>query len=114
MGSKSESNTTCSPLPAADPEIVPESLLQDMSEDIKGIYVENWWQIRNYTKNGGGLCSEYNIRLTTIKPECLSQYIAAIRKMQKQVFKLNIGFGFILRHIETNEFKYFYACRNNF
>ena len=68
----------------------------------------------NYIKNGGGLCSEYNIRLTTIKAECLSEYIAAIHKMQKQVFKLNVGFGFILRHIETNEFKYFYACRNNF
>ena len=73
----------------------------------------HWEKIRDYKKEG-----EFDIELNkTLNPDCtyedLNNLIKDIALELKHAFKINIGFGFVLRKVVTGEYRYFYVSSNN-
>ncbi len=74
---------------------------------------ESWEYVRTkYTY--GKLRHQYNIRLRTddIDVTEMSELLLKIHELQSNAYKINIGWGRLLQHIETEEWRYFYPLAN--
>lgn len=57
----------------------------------------------------------YNLKIdSNYTYENLQEVLYGIYRSQKNTFKINLAFGFILYHIITGEFKYYYVSSNSF
>ena len=92
--------------------ICPRTGLED-SEGYKDEINNHWSEIRG-RQSGSKYYTEINKELTpgfTYKD--LKDMLDEIYAKQTHVFKINLGFGFMLQHVVTDEFRYFYPSSNN-
>ncbi len=63
----------------------------------------------------GSLKAEYNFRIEQnfLSTQQITEQTDFIYKNQKSAFKINCSFGFILRNIETQKLRYYYAHEND-
>ena len=74
---------------------------------------ESWEYVRTkYTY--GKLRHQYNIRLRTddVNVTEMTELLMKIHDLQPSAYKINIGWGRLLQHIETEEWRYFYPLAN--
>ena len=75
------------------------------------LYKTNWRHIRSSTKKRK-LLTTYNCYLPTLSTESIVKCVEEVFEEQKNAFKLQVSFGFILRNHETDERRYYYSSRN--
>ena len=111
------SSATCpaSPLPPpasafrAEPRSCPVDVAARVPEDCRQCFIENWSQIRS-RQRGGRRVLVHSRRLETAND--IGDMLRAIFRSQKNAFKINLSFGFILSNVETGEKRYYYPSQN--
>ena len=96
-----------------DDSDLPKDLFDQLRENeaLCNLYRKHWKKIKDSVKKGK-LRDTYNFRVITLDLEYLSQLVHDMFGKQKTAFKVNAGFGFILRNNETGELRYHYASSN--
>ena len=91
-----------------------ESELDKIMENpsFKEEYAENWPSIRTHCRISD-LHAVLNYRWETLKQPDWFDKLLPLITLQKTKFKLNFSHSFILRHIETDEYRYFHSSSNN-
>ena len=75
------------------------------------IYENNWSVIRQRVKIGR-IKDTYHFPLFTISDSEIAQKVEHVLGQYNQSIKINIAFGFILKHVTTEEMKFFYPSNN--
>ena len=70
--------------------------------------MDNWSQI--WSGQRGGKCGLVQTRLEAAS--VIGDMLRAIFRTQKNAFKINLSFGFILSNVETGEKRYYYPSQN--
>ena len=83
----------------------------DIPDEYKEIYQSSWSVIRERVKVGQ-VKDTYNFPLFTLLDSEISQKVERVLGQYNQSIKLNIAFGFILKHITTEVMKFFYPSNN--
>ncbi len=91
------------------PQNLVERLAQD--EELLQFYRTHWRQIRSSVKKGK-ILTKYNCYLPTLNTDTFLQCLKEVFEQQKNAFKINVAFGFILRNNETNQRKFYYSSGN--
>ena len=55
----------------------------------------------------------FNFKLCKLEPNEINEKIKEVFEKLKCAAKINIALGFILRNVDTDEYRYFYAHENN-
>ena len=71
------------------------------------IYQNNWGIIRQSVKVGW-VKDPYHFLLFTILDSEIAQKVEHVLGQYNQSIKINIAFGFILKHVTTEDMKFFY------
>ena len=79
--------------------------------EVRSLYRQHWSSIRQHFHRGRPVQDVYNFRLTQLNS--LGSYLTAIFDDQPQAFRINYSFGYILRHKDTEQLRYFYGSTNN-
>ena len=112
----SPSATPASPLapPAsvlhADARTCPAELPASVPEDCRQCYRDNCSQIRSHQQ--GGKCVLVHTRRLETGSD-IADMLRAIFRAQRNAFKINLAFGFILSNVETGEKRYYYPSQNS-
>ena len=56
----------------------------------------------------------FNFRLSKLDPNAIDDKLKEVFEKKNCAAKLNLALGFILRNVDTEEYRYFYAHENNF
>ena len=83
----------------------------NIPDEYKEIYQNNWSVIRKKVKVGR-VKDTYNFPLFTISDSEIAQKVEHVLGRYNQSIKLNIAFGFILKHVTTESMKFFYPSNN--
>ena len=75
------------------------------------IYQNNWSVIRERVKVGR-FKDTYHFPLFTILDSEISQKVEHVLGQYNQSIKINIAFGFVLKHVTTEDMKFFYPSNN--
>ena len=87
----------------------PPPSADEQDPELQDVIRENWGSIRTHTSHGP-VQSRYNYRLTTSDTSTLE--ISQIFLDQTTAFKINLGFGFILRNKTSNRYKFYHSSCN--
>ena len=99
-----------------DPVKMPTDILfpeESDQEGLRTLYAEHWKKIMTRHSRNNKVQDRYNFRLDTLDNQRFVTYLRKIFKEQKNAFKLNFSFGFVLRNNETGEYRYFHSSQNN-
>ena len=87
--------------------------LQNVPEEYKEIYTRHYNTIQTRVYRGR-IKYVYHFLITeNYNPSLLEEYLAIIRAEHINGCKLNAAFGFILKHLDTQELKFFHPSNNN-
>ena len=87
--------------------------LENVQEEYKEIYTRHYGTIQTRVYRGG-IKYVYHFLITeNYNPSLLEEYLAVIRAEHINGCKLNAAFGFILKHLDTQELKFFHPSNNN-
>ena len=89
----------------------PEDLPED--PDTRKVYLENWDHIRTRENVDNRVQDRFNYTLHDLNIHQFQEATKEIFERQATCFKINASFGFMLRHIETGDLRYFHASQNN-
>ena len=85
----------------------------NIDEALKDIY-ERYSHVINRSHRQGTFLSEYNFRIdNNFSHEIIHNQMREIYNQNENVFRINISFGFILRNIDDDSYRYFYAHNND-
>ena len=101
----------CAGRPIIDDSTIP-IVPENMPSKLKEAYTANWMDLRTKT-HLGPVQDIYRIRTTTANTETLKPYLQWIFNQQKTRFLINVSYGYILRHIETNEYSFYWPSAEN-
>ena len=76
------------------------------------LYQRYWGGIRTHYTTERRVQDRYNVRLETTNVRSMRGVFLAIMMEQTSRFKVNVSFGFILRHTKNNTFRYFHPSQN--
>ena len=62
---------------------------------------------------GNRVQDRYNFTLHEMTASTFTEMVHRIFREQTTAFKINVSFGFILRHMETGELRYYHSSQNN-
>ncbi|KAJ8017821.1 Krueppel-related zinc finger protein 1 [Holothuria leucospilota] len=82
------------------------------TQGMNKLYKQHWRDIRTRFQTRGKLRNTYNFRLHTFTIEEVMNAAKQIFDKQETAFKINLGFGFFLRNVETCQLQYYYASNN--
>ena len=85
--------------------------LDAASEAVLTVNHNQWSSIRTNIVRGS-VQSRYNIRLSTLDTRDLERRLLRIFDEQRNAFKVNLSYGFILRHKQTSRYRYYHASQN--
>ena len=74
--------------------------------------IRNHWSSVPTNIVRGSVQSRYNIRLSTLDTSDLEGRLLRIFDEQRNAFKVNLSYGFILRHKQTSRYRYYHASQN--
>ena len=84
----------------------------NIDEGVRGIF-DRFSHVINRSHRQGNYMDEYNFRINRdFTYEHMHDHMRNIYTSNQNVFKLNITFGFILKNIEDDSYRYFYAHNN--
>jgi hypothetical protein len=92
---------------------MPPDLIPNNEPAIRETFQRHWREIRTRRSRTNRVQDWFNFRLTSYEPQVFQRYLEEIFAVQSTVFKLNVSFGFILRHTESGNLQYFHASSNN-
>ena len=72
----------------------------------------NWDSIRTFLRRGP-VKNLFNFYCSDDVCNLIGRIAKTIMKKQENCFKINNGFGFVLKNIETGEFRYYHASNNS-
>jgi hypothetical protein len=88
-------------------------IIPNEESSIREVFQRHWREIRTRRSRSNRIQDWFNFRLASYEPEVFARYLAEVFAAQSSVFKLNLSFGFILRHTESGNLQYFHASSNN-
>ena len=80
--------------------------------DIVDVLREHWASVRTHYWTGRRIQDMYNFRLVGQPEIDVNDALRMIFRLRCRA-KINLSFGFILRHTETGQLRYFHASQNN-
>ena len=83
----------------------------NIPDEYKEIYQNNWGIIRQRVRVGR-VKDTYHFPLFTILDSEIAQKVEHVLGQYNQSIKINIAFGFILKHVTTEDMKFFYPSNN--
>ena len=86
--------------------------LIESDPEVKDFMQKYWGSIRSFTKKGK-VQNIFNIFYDRDFKDLIEAIAERIMTYQKNRFKINYSLGFILKNIETKEFRYYHASFNN-
>ena len=81
--------------------------------DAVAVYRNRWFAIQTGVRSNGIRVSQVNIRLPTGELTDAIDIMRTIHTNQRQMYKVGLSLGLILKHKETQEYRYFHASQNN-
>jgi hypothetical protein len=81
--------------------------------ELADVYKQYWSAIQNYREYHGKILQIHNRLLTSINTLDVEQDLWAVFDQQNNAFKINFSYGFVLRHVETGELRYYHARGND-
>ena len=92
---------------AADTEVLPDD------PETRVLYLRHWNTIRTEEATSNRVQDRYNFTLHEMTASTFTEMVHRIFREQTTAFKINVSFGFILRHMETGELRYYHSSQNN-
>ena len=93
-------------------EIMQEEEIEESDPNLKEFIKKYWSSIRSFTRNNK-VQSIFNFYYNKDLKELIEKILEIILKQEKTRFKINYSLAYILKNIETEELRYFYASYNN-
>ena len=93
-------------------EVDENEIIHELDPDLERFICLNWDSFRTFSRRGpvqnlfNFYCSDDGCNLIG----CIAK---TIMKNQESRFKINYGFGFVLKNIETSKFRYYHASNNS-
>lgn len=84
--------------------------IQNVPNELKSLYQRNFDSIKTRVIRGR-IKTMYHFLITDSYN--ISTYVDTVKSEQHGAIKLNAAFGFILKHIESNELRYFHPSNNS-
>ena len=103
-------------LPEEDPMVAPEELISNLPSSIATLYRQTsvWHSIRTRFYTKGKFLNRFNFRITAeFIPLMLNDMARIVFYQMRNCFYLNLGFGYIVRSMDTGVVRYIYASYNN-
>ena len=97
---------------AEDPEVFPADIDVDDDDEFARVFKDNWAAIRTHHLVGRAIQDIYNVHMNTQGASFELTMNEIFKKLTCRA-KINLSCGFILRHIETGELRYFHPSHNN-
>ena len=92
-----------------DARACPPDVLASVPEECRQCYGDNWSQIRS-RQRGGQVLQVHTQRLETNSD--IGDMLRTLFRAQRNAFRINLSFGFILTNVETGETRYYYPSQN--
>jgi len=89
------------------PDVLPED------PETRALYIQHWQSIRTEEATGNRVQDRYNFTLHEMIASTFPEMVHRIFREQTTAFKINVSFGFFLRHMETGELRYYHSSQNN-
>ena len=89
-----------------------EETLQEQNPEIRNFLLKHWSSIRSYTRLGP-VQDIFNFYYDRMFRDLVEEILTKIIQKQKNRFKINYSFGFVLRNIETQSYRYYHSSHNN-
>ena len=90
-----------------------ESLLQNVPEEYREIYTRHFKTIQTRVHRGKIKLVYHFLMTENYSSKLVKEYMSGIWDEHKNGFKVNAAFGFILKHTDTQELKFFHPSNNN-
>ena len=84
----------------------------ELSAAMREVYQEHWSSIRTHHHTGQRVEDVYNFRIRDLNLHSLTEELQQMFRSQTVRFRINVSFGFILRHVETGELCYYHSSHN--
>ena len=92
-----------------DPIQPPPSSPSTQDTELQKVLTDNWGGIRTHVARGT-VQRRYNFRLTSLDTRAVE--VRQILEEQTNAFKVNVSFGFVLQHKQTQRYKYYHSSCN--
>ena len=92
-------------------EVEENKIIQEVDPDLERFIRSNWDSIRTFSRRGP-VQNLYNFYYSDDICNLIDRIAKTIMKNQENRFKINYGFEFVLKNIETGEFCYYHASNN--
>jgi hypothetical protein len=108
-GPVTKQRRTVSPPPRTPMEnpVGPDVLPED--PETRVLYPRHWKSIQTEEATGNRIQDRYNFTLNEMTASTFLEMVRYLYKQQITAFKINLSFGFILRHIQTGVLRYYHA-----
>ena len=93
-------------------EVEENEIIQELDPDLERFIRSNWDSIRTFSRRGP-VQNLFNFYYSDDVCNLIDRLAKTIMKNQENRFKINYGFGFVLKNIETGEFRYYHASNNS-
>ena len=94
-----------------EPSMLPNEE-DELSSPVQEIFQHHWSSIRTHHHTGQHVQDVYNFRIKDLNMHSLVDQLQQLFRNQHTRFKVNVSFGFILRHTETGELRYYHSSQN--
>ena len=84
-----------------------------MLPETRALYRQHWQSILTKEATDSRVQDRYNFTLLEMTASTFTEMVHQIFREQTIAFKINVSFGFILRHMETGELRYYHSSQNN-
>ena len=93
--------------------MLPQDLFEQLmaNQSLCDLYQKHWKKIKDSSKKGK-IRDTHNFRLLSLESAYIAELVKGIFDKQKNIFKINVAFGFVLKNNETGELKYHYSSSN--
>ena len=93
-------------------EVDENEIIHELDPDLERFIRLNWDSIRTFSRRGP-VQNLFNFYYGDDVCNLIGRIAKTIMKNQENRFKINYGFGFVLKNIETGEFRYYHASNNS-
>ena len=89
-----------------------EETLQEQNPEIRDFLLKHWSSIHSYTRLEPAQ-DIFNFYYDRMFRDLVDKILTKIIQKQKNRFKINYSFGFVLQNIETQSYRYYHSNHNN-
>ena len=112
LPSEPQNPTKTKPSKRKQKEQETEETLQEQNPEIRDFLLKHWSSIRSYTRLGP-VQDIFNFYYDRMFRDLVDKILTKIIQKQKNRFKINYSFGFVLKNIETQSYRYYHSSHNN-